>query len=271
MKLFLSSIFIIFTMFSCVDDQSVLIDKGQGSDRVDDKEQKEKLVSSYMNLAMEALYKRNFPAAYDNLFKAEKVDPKNGDVLNLLGLVYFYDGNIAEAELKFKAAIQYKENFSEAYNHLGIVYSEQKEYKKAIESFKKASTNLLYKTPWIAYTNLAQVYFELKEYDEAEKVLLLSLRKNHKQCQAHSLLGDLYRAKNILETSKKHYDEFLKLCPNVAEIHLKLGTLMIQLKNNDDAIKEFKSCVTYSTEFGNENLLKECNEYLNLLGVKEDL
>ncbi|MBN2695744.1 tetratricopeptide repeat protein [bacterium] len=271
MRIFLSSIFIIIFLFSCIDDQSVLIDTGEKSDKIEDKEQREKLVSSYMSLATEALYKRSFPAAYDNLFKAEKVDSKNGDVQNLLGLIYFYDGNIEEAELKFKNATQLKENFSEAYNHLGIVYSEQKEYQKAIEAFKKATSNLLYKTPWIAYTNLGQVYIELKNYEEAEKVLLLSLRKNHKQCQAHSLLGDIYRAQSNFENSKKHYDEFLKLCPNVANIHLKIGTLMIQLKKNDEASNEFKSCVKLSSEQGNQQLLKECRDYLNLLGVKEDL
>ncbi len=252
--------------FACVDDQKSLIQTQNSSDVEDNKLKKEKLVESYINLATDALYKKDFPTAYDNLFKAEAINENNIDVLNLLGLIYFYDDNIDVAEEKFKKALKINPKYSEAHNHLGIVYSKKGDYSNAIKEYKAAVSNLLYKTPWVAYINMSETYILMNDFSNAKDAALKAIKKNANQCRGYFILGTIYEKEADFEKSLTSFKDASVKCPNDAEIYFKIGLLFAQQKDNINALENFKKCNKFATETNLTNLIKECGDYIKLLG-----
>jgi type IV pilus biogenesis/stability protein PilW len=250
---------------SCVKDRSTLIDRAKSADELNEEASIKKRVDSYLNLAMNAIRKKNYPVAYENLFKAIDLDKKNKDTHNLLGLTYLYDGKEARAIESFKRAIKIDPNYSEAHNHLGIAYSEKENFKKAVEHFEKALDNLTYKTPWIAYTNLGKTFLLMGKQKKAIKALERSLSKNSRQCIPYQLLGEMYLANKNLSDAELNYENTLKYCQNKGIEHFNLGFVYLQGKKYEKSKKELELCIEEAKKVSDSRLVDKCSHYINLL------
>ena len=256
-------IFLLFSI-SCVKDRTSLIEESETSQSLANKKSIKKRVDSHIDLAINSLKNQNYPIAYEQLFKAKKVDPKNARIYNILGLVYLYDDKHDLAVKNLKKAISLKKNYSEAHVHLGITYGELEKYDLAIKEFKKAVSNIFYKTPWKAYTNLGRTYFLMKDYKNAIKIFNKSLSKNSYQCIPYELLGEIYGDIENIEEAKYNYKESLKYCKGQSLIHKKLGMLFLKEKKEQEALKEFELCLENITQ--KQRLLsKECDRYIKLI------
>jgi len=250
---------------SCVKDRETLIERAKTPEELKAEKNKEKKIKSYKNLAMESIREKNYPEAYENLFKAVKIAPGDKELHNLLGLTYLYDGKEERAVKEFKKAIEIDGNYSEAHNHLGIVYSEKEEFKKAEKEFKKALDNLTYKTPWIAYTNLGRVYLLSGKFQKAIKTFKRSLSKNSRQCIPYQSLAELYRKENNFENAEINYLSAIKYCLNPEEIEKDLALMYIQNKKYVKAKEELEKCIKGAKLKSKRKLLENCKHYMNLL------
>lgn len=265
MKLLIFLLLSSFLFISCVKDRSTLIDKAKTPEEIKNKENKEKRVNSYINLAANALRNKNYPVSYENLFKAIKLDSENKDLHNLLGLTYLYDGKEDRAIKSFKRAIKIDNNYSEAHNHLGIVYSEKEEFDKAVKEFKKALDNLTYKTPWIAYTNLGKTYVLMGKEKKAIKALDRSLSKNSRQCVPYQLLGEIYTANKNFDNAEISYLNTVKYCKNKAYEYFNLGFLYLEYKKYKKSRTNLETCVKEAKIISDTRLVDKCKHYINLL------
>jgi len=258
-------LFSLFFTSACVKDKSTLIDSPRTTSDLNEEAKIKKRVDSYMNLAVNALRKQNYPLAYENLFKALKLNDSDKDLHNLIGLTYLYDGKEARAIKSFKNAIKIDPKYSEAHNHLGIVYSEIEEYKSAIKHFKKALDNLTYKTPWIAYTNLGRAYMLNGDSNKAIKAIQKSLSKNTRQCVPYQILGKFNKNNKNYYDAKINYENAIKYC-KIKEIeHLNLGVVFLTNKKYQESKKQLDLCVEIAKTNSNTRVVDECKRYLNLL------
>ena len=257
---------IIFLLFniSCVKDRDSLIEDRNSSKKLESKEKTKKRVNSHINLAIDALKKRDYPSAYENLFKAQKIDDQNEKIYNILGLTYLYDGKNSLAIKNLKKAISLRKDYSEAHLHLGIAYGELTQYDNAIKEFKKALNNIFYKTPWNAYTNLGKTYFLTKDYENAIKTLNRSLSKNSAQCIPYDILSEIYSELQNIEESEFNFKEALKYCNNKSFIYKKRALFFLSLKKEKEALNDFENCLKYLS-VKDRKLKKECNRYIELI------
>jgi len=80
-----------------------------------------------------------YTAAYQQLVKAEKLDPRDPYVHYALGNFYYGKGKYNQAIEEYKKALTLNPYYSgEIYNSLGIVYVQKKMFKSAEEAFNKA-------------------------------------------------------------------------------------------------------------------------------------
>jgi tetratricopeptide (TPR) repeat protein len=70
-----------------------------------------------------------------------------------------------EARKNFNRAIKLDHNHSDAYNNLGVVYYQQKDYGKAIKTYEKAVS--LNGEAASYYSNLGAAYFAKKQFEKA--------------------------------------------------------------------------------------------------------
>jgi tetratricopeptide (TPR) repeat protein len=70
--------------------------------------------------------------------RALAVAKEDAIMLNLLGMVYYLEGNLDKAALYYKKALKIEPYLADAHNNLGVVYANLKDYKRAEKEFRKA-------------------------------------------------------------------------------------------------------------------------------------
>jgi len=124
--------------------------------------------NAHYKLGVSYLNENNVQPAFIEFQKAYELNPDDKEVLNAIGIIYLLRfEDFPKAIDFFQKAVKVDHDFSEAYNNLGFAYEKSGRFDDAIDSYKKALANLLYRTPEKAYYNLGRVYYRLGRYDEA--------------------------------------------------------------------------------------------------------
>lgn len=124
--------------------------------------------TAHFKLGVSYLNENNVQPAFIEFRKAYELNPEDKEVLNAIGIIYLLKfEDFPKAIDFFQKAVSIDPDFAEAHNNLGFAYEKSKKFNEAIESYKKALSNLIYRSPEKAYYNLAKVYYRLGKYDEA--------------------------------------------------------------------------------------------------------
>jgi|WetSurMetagenome_2_1015567.scaffolds.fasta_scaffold54100_2 Tfp pilus assembly protein PilF len=122
----------------------------------------------HYQLGVSNLNDNNMQPAFVEFQKALEFNPHDKEIHNALGVIYLVKlEDYPNAVKHFKEALDIDENYSEAANNLGNTYANMGEFNKAIEVYKKAIANPLYKNAAMALNNLGMVYYRLSRFDEA--------------------------------------------------------------------------------------------------------
>ncbi len=142
-----------------------------------------------------------------------KGEPRNFDVLHLLGITSYQINKFEKSIEYFERAIKVKSNNSEIYNNLGIALKKINKKNEALEKFDQAiKINNNY---FEAYNNRANVYIELNKLDKA--------------------LTD--------------FNKVIELKPNLAEAYNNRGNVKNQLKKFDDALEDYNKAIQIKPNF----------------------
>lgn len=133
---------------------------------------------------------------FDTIYKEHKDEkqvtwiPFKAKLQNLIGMLHWKKENYPLAEKHYNKAATYYEKYdfmennpylieiAMVYNNLGVLYSSNDDYDKAVESYKKASSKFLSKNNTeiknreyyaLMELNIATCLFKNKKYEEAEK------------------------------------------------------------------------------------------------------
>lgn len=174
------------------------------------------------------------------LLKAEKIDPANPELQHEIALVYQDIGEYDIALVHFKKAIQLKPDFSEAYNNMGILYSQKDQLEEALDSFNKAVSNILYRTPHFAYHNMGLVYFRKKENKKAIDYYKKAIELAPYYVDAYIDLGIVYEKIGNYEDAISINEKVIQLMPDLLEPHLNIAKLYINTGRKKEAVEELK-------------------------------
>ena len=95
-----------------------------------------------------------------------------------LGMVYHALEHLDESIGHYEQAVELKPSFSEAHNNMGTVLIDLGRYDDAIDSFKVALGDILYRTPALAEGNMGWAYYK-KGRDQKRT-------QAHSQCRGDS-------------------------------------------------------------------------------------
>ena len=127
-----------------------------------------KQASAHYQIGVSYLNDNNIQPAFIEFQKAMKLDPRNKEVLNAIGLIYLVKlEDYPQAIAYFQKALDIDENFSEASNNLGLAYEKMGRFYDAIECYKTAVSNRLYRNAQKAFTNLGWAYYRVKRFQDA--------------------------------------------------------------------------------------------------------
>jgi len=152
--------------------------------------------TAHYKLGLSYYGENNIQKAFVELQQAVELNPKDRDVLYMIGIIYLlnYDDSPKAIDF-FQKAVSVDPDFSEAHNNLGFAYEKSRKFNEAIDSYKKALSNLKYRSPEKAYNSLGRVYYRLGKYDEAIDAYNNSLKRMPELYISYYGLALCYNAK----------------------------------------------------------------------------
>jgi Tfp pilus assembly protein PilF len=152
---------------------------------------------------------------------------------------------------EFKEAISLNEDYSEAHNYLGTLYSDRNLWDQAIEEFDKALSNPIYDTPSIALYNSAWAYYSKKEYKTAlakyqEALNIDPLTRLRPQIEKN--VGLIYFDQDNIPEAIRHFKKSVELDSSLFDAYLLLGQSYLKIKDNKNAKKAFQTVIRLSPD-----------------------
>lgn len=185
-------------------------------------------------------------AAFDQTLSSRKI--KIGLVVilvSILSLCTYSRNNIwRDPQILWEDVIAKAPDNSRAYNNLGVVFKERKEFKRAIEQFEKSlRANRNYTA---VYYNLGDVQYRLGNYENAIVYLKQALTgKLDPQLHLDILnkLGRTYSAMGQTKKAIETFEEAIKLFPSSVVLLNNLGVQYVKNNQIDSAIKIFEKAI----------------------------
>jgi Tfp pilus assembly protein PilF len=169
--------------------------------------------------------------AEKSLLAALQKKPQLVPTLHILSLVYVYRHDFVKAIDCINRLLQISPQFYDAYNLLGMIYTEQGHYELAKEKLLIAANANDYLTPENAYANLAVLEIKSNKYDAAMRYVEKGLLLNKRFAALYNLKGTVLENQNKLSEALENYDKALSLLTapdpgylvNSARVSAKLG------------------------------------------------
>ncbi len=153
----------------------------------------------YLNQGLFYLNAGNLTLAEKRLKKALAKDEGLAAAVNGLGIIYLQRRKFDTASQYFRQVIQLNPKYYDAYNYLGVIFSETGKYLLAKENFLMAANAEDYRTPENAYSNLAMLEVSQNNMEEAMKYV-------RKGLAANKSFAILYNVKGIIHEKQKNYE-----------------------------------------------------------------
>jgi len=192
-------------------------------------------VDAKHNLGKALLAQGDRQSALKTLLEAVESDPENEKLHDTIGIAYADLGQMEKAEFHLKRALQIKPDFSDAVNHLGLVYYRQNKVGQAIEMFTRAGDDFMYQQRFDAYNNLGNVYFFLGQHQKALEAYRKALQVFPQYTPAHENMGMTYEALRDWDSAIEAYRSSIQHDPNYPLSYLRLANLFLKFKRYDDA------------------------------------
>ena len=174
-------------------------------------------------LAIEYYKQGNIKQALEWAKSAHESDPNRRDISLLVAGLNTTTKNYSEAELIYKNLVKKDKDDTEAMLYLGAVFTEQKQYARAVETFKHLAGNKNYGSRHLAHYYLARVYAEQKPNQTAriQEELKKSIDIKPDFFESVSMLAQYIQQEKGLPAAIKYYENLQKSkgpLPKVAEV-----------------------------------------------------
>jgi type IV pilus assembly protein PilF len=184
----------------------------------------------------EALVNKEYTTALDHLIKANKLRPNQSNVLNNLGMAFYFKKEQPRALKNLLLSLKADPKNSDARTNLASLYLEMNKLNKAEEHYRVVLLDLVYKHQYRVHYNLALVEKKRGSYDKSIVQLKKAIEIKEDYCPANFKMGNLAYRRYDYQTALKFYKDATKgSCYNLAEPHLKQAEAMIQLKKYTEA------------------------------------
>lgn len=163
---------ILITLTACVGPQN-----NRRSPQNESKNNR-KIAEINTQIAIEHLRERDYALALEKLNKATETDPSYPEAYNTMGIVYSQIGDNKKADENFQRSLRMAGNNPVTLNNYGQFLCQNGKSEKGQEMFKRAVENALYKNPEIALSNAGTCALNGNDAEQAEVFFRAALEKN---------------------------------------------------------------------------------------------
>jgi len=178
---------------------------------------------------------------FDLLNTAIKLDPKNGEAHNLLGIAYEAKGMRQWAFKSFEAAVRYDGDQPEFLNNLGYLHFKNGEYDSAAKYLRRAVKVAPQQQRY--WNNLGLVEVKRENFDEAYNCFARAVG----EFEGHMNLANRLQALGYDNQAIKHLELARSIRPTSKEILVRLISLYKRTGKTEQATEATNTFVSLST------------------------
>lgn len=194
---------------------------------------------------------------------AIELDPNMYQAWNAKGLLLHLSFNrLEEAAEHYKKALELMPTFSDARTNWGNVLLDQKRYDEAIKMYEESLNDMLYRTPFIAQSNLGWAKYKKGELREAINYTKQSLITNPRFCLGYKNLGTIYLETGTTDEACRQFSKYKDNCPETADAYVKESTCLSKLGDKAKALASIDACLTKVTNEASKDDCKRIKEQL---------
>lgn len=220
-------------------------------------EKEQQSADIHYNLGVQAQQSGNIQEALSEFQRAVEMDPDNADAQNALGiLLHLSFRRHAEAIEHYQRAIEVRPNFSEARTNLANVYLDQGQYDQAIKLYEQVLNDMMYPTPFIAQGNLGWAYYKKGETEKALENIKAAVTLNPNFCLGFKNLGLILDETGKADEACKQFGLYREKCPDDAEANMHDGVCLARQGQADTAKQRLETCEAKAAQ---PKLKEECH------------
>lgn len=191
----------------------------------------------YFGAGTQSLIDRKYTDALNSLLKANAITPRNPEILNNLGMAYYFKGQTDLAINTLKETLKIDPKNSDAKTNLASIIYRQGQVEESVALYKEILQDLTYEKQARTYFNLAAI--ELNHYKnrrKAEEYLNLAIKEDENFCSAYTVLGKMYFEKANFKTALVNFRSAgMGTCFNDPVPHYLSALTLIKLSRFDEA------------------------------------
>ncbi len=196
-----------------------------------------KKAALYFAAGTQSLVERQYTEALQNLTKANELAPNSPEILNNLGMAYYFKGETNLAVKTLRRAMQLDEGNSDTKNNLASIYYKQGDVAAAEKLYKEVLRNLTYDKQARTLYNMGILEIETrKNVARAEDYFQKSVKEDDNYCPSYMQLGLIYyKRRQFTKALKNFKDASLGACYDSPAAHYHQALALIGLKRFTDA------------------------------------
>ena len=215
-------------------------------------------VEQLIALGREHYNANEYEQAEPFLAEAASARPSFPDLYNMLGVVYHSQGRFQDAEEAFETALKLNPRYTEAALNLSVTYNDRGKYEKAREVYSKIKVGPVGTAQGLdpfargklanMHADIAQAYADAglprEAIHEYEKATALCPQFADLQVK----LGTLFREINDLPSARVHYEAALQAKPGYVPARLQLGVTLLALGDANGAEEQWREVIKLEAE-----------------------
>jgi tetratricopeptide (TPR) repeat protein len=187
---------------------------------------------SYFQMAQIVLNNGDTKNAKKYLGKALTLDNKNVWYLMMLAGIYYQEKNLDSTIICYEKAVKYFPDKESLQVTLGNLYSENKNYERAINVFNALDSK--YGVNESSTVSAIKNLMEEKKYDEALIKAKMLVKEYPDEILYSGMMAEIYRGKGESEKAREIYDQILEKNPDNAQVQLSLCDFLLKEKSYDE-------------------------------------
>lgn len=161
----------------------------------------------YYGQGTQMLMKQNYTKALTHLLKAAEIEPENSDILNNLGMAYYFKGDKESAKQYITLSLRYDPKNHDASQNLATMALEEGNLTEAKEIYQKILKDLTYDKQARTYYNLGVVSLKQKNSQEAFGLFKKSIAEDVTYCPSYLQIGKIFLAENNFQQALENFKE----------------------------------------------------------------
>jgi Tfp pilus assembly protein PilF/MoaA/NifB/PqqE/SkfB family radical SAM enzyme len=160
------------------------------------------------------------------------------------------EGKTDIAQELYNQVLKNNPNHSGALNNIAIIFTNLKDYQKAINFYEKAiEINPNYAA---AHNNLGAIFKELGELKKAKNCYEKAIEINPNYADAHNNLGAIFKKLGEFEKAKNCYEKAIEINPNYADAHNNLGKVYKLIYNHKKSVEHYHKALVNRSDINLE-------------------